>query len=127
VVFPAHDRVLSGRGARIFLVFLPCVSLGTPVVTVSKIRMVLSTVTAVWGLGHPNPDTVYILELVDQDETRGTAVTFCFWPLVSLHTLSRQFVNCPRVAVLFPRYLLCFLRKECRGSHLLVIALVYRT
>ena len=24
----------------------------------------------------------------------------------------------------FPRYLLCFLRKECRGSHLLVIVLV---
>ena len=40
--------------------------------------MVLSTVTAVWGLGHLNPDTVYISELVDQDETRGTAVIFCF-------------------------------------------------
>ena len=79
VVFTANGRVLRGRGARIFLVFLPFVLLGTPVVTaVIKIRMVLSTATAVWGLGHPNPDTVYILELVDQDETRGTAVTFCF-------------------------------------------------
>ena len=43
----------------------------------------LSTVTAAWGWGHPNPDMVYILELVGQDETRGTAVTFSFWPFVS--------------------------------------------
>ena len=48
----------------------PYILLGAPVVTaVSKMRMVLSSVTAVWGLGLPNPDTVYILEIVDQDET----------------------------------------------------------
>ena len=112
LVCPADGRVLRGRGARIFLVFLLYVSLGTPLVTVSKVRMVLSTVTAVWGLGHPNPVMICILELVDQDETRGIAVvTFCLWPLVSLHTslgvLSRrQFVNC---VVLLP----CFLGICC--------------
>ena len=78
MVFPADGRFLHGRCARRFLVFLPYASLDTPVVTVSEVRMVLSAVTAVWGLGHPNPDSVYMLELVDQDETRGTAVPFCF-------------------------------------------------
>ena len=77
--FPADGRVSRGRGARIFLVFHSYVLLGTPLVTVvSKSRMVLSTVTAVGGMGHPNPDMVYVLELVGQDETRGTAVTICF-------------------------------------------------
>ena len=75
--------------------------------------MVLYTVTAVWVLGHPNLDTVYILELVDQDKTRGTAVAVSFWPLVSLYIptsfgvlVRRQFVKCPVL-------LCCFLRISC--------------
>ena len=66
--------------------FLSYVLLGTPMVTVvSKSRMVPSTVTAVWGWGHTNPDMVYILEFVGHDETRGAAVTFCYWPFVWLY------------------------------------------
>ena len=35
-------------------------------------------------------------------------------------------MKCPVFVVLIPRYLLCFLRKEYRGSGLLVVVLVYQ-
>ena len=84
--------------------------------------MAISTATAVLALGHPNLDTVYIVQLVDEDETRGTAVTYRFWPFVSRYVptsfgglVRRQFVNRPGSVVPIPRYLLCVLRTGCRG------------
>ena len=75
----ADGMVFGERGARIFHVFFSDVLLGTPLVTVvSKLLVVLSTVKAVWGLGHLNLCMVFVLEHVSQDETRGTAVTVFF-------------------------------------------------
>ena len=69
----------------VFLLFSSYVAFGTPrMAAVNELRSVRSTETAVRGLVHANPDIVYTLELLIQDVTRGTVVTFHFRPLVSL-------------------------------------------
>ena len=76
--FSADGRVLGERGARTFLVFRPYVLVGTPLVpVVSKSRWSSPRQHQFWSSGHPNPDIVYLIEPVGEDETRGTVVRFC--------------------------------------------------